>query len=127
MTLNDRSMAALSGVHPDLVLVVLRAAEITDLPFIVTEGLRDAARQAALVEAGASTTMRSRHLTGHAVDLAPLVDGHIRWDWPLFPRLAEVMAEAAKIEGVPIEWGGAWAKFRDGPHWQLPWAKYPAP
>lgn len=126
MTLNERSVQALSGVHPDLARVVYRAAEITALPFIVTEGLRDEARQRALVEAGASQTLRSRHLTGHAVDLAPVVDGHVRWDWPLFHELADVMNEAARIEGVRIEWGGDWVKFKDGPHWQLPWARYPA-
>jgi len=26
---------------------------------------------------------------------------------------------------VPIEWGGDWRSFKDGPHWQLPWAEYP--
>jgi len=26
---------------------------------------------------------------------------------------------------VPIEWGGDWKTFKDGPHFQLPHAKYP--
>ncbi len=33
--------------------------------------------------------------------------------------------DAARIEKVPVEWGGSWPRFRDGPHFQLPWAKYP--
>lgn len=126
MTLNERSIQALDGVHPDLVRVVYRAADITTLPFIVTEGLRDLARQRALVNAGAAQTLNSRHMTGHAVDLAPVIDGHVRWDWPLFYQLATTMEEAARIEGVPIEWGGAWVKFKDGPHWQLPRSRYPS-
>ena len=28
------------------------------------------------------------------------------------------------LEG-PIEWGGDWRRFADGPHWQLPWGQYP--
>lgn len=126
MILDDRSLRRLEGVNEDMVRVVLRAAEITDVPFIVTEGLRTLARQDALMKAGASRTLRSRHLTGHAVDLAALVDEEIRWDWPLYDKLAHAMKEAAHIEHVPIEWGGDWHKFRDGPHFQLPWNSHPA-
>jgi peptidoglycan L-alanyl-D-glutamate endopeptidase CwlK len=64
-------------------------------------------------------------LTGHAVDLAALVGGEIRWDWPLYDRLAVAMKGAAKECGVRIEWGGDWTSFKDGPHFQLPWQGYP--
>jgi peptidoglycan L-alanyl-D-glutamate endopeptidase CwlK len=124
MTLDARSLRKLEGVHPDLVRVVNAAAE--GMPFIVTEGLRTPEKQAKLVAAGASQTLRSRHLTGHAVDLAVLVDGDVRWDWPLYAKLAKAMKAAAKAEKVPLEWGGDWTSFKDGPHFQLPWAKYPA-
>ena len=63
----------LEGVHPDLVKVVHRAAALSDIDFTVLEGLRTVARQKQLVKAGASKTMNSRHITGHAVDLAVLV------------------------------------------------------
>lgn len=125
MMLNARSLKNLEGVHQDLVLVVHRAAEITDIDFIVTEGLRTLEKQKLLFEKGASKTMKSRHLTGHAIDLAAVIDGEVRWDFPLYDRLADTMKEAAQIEGVAIEWGGDWLKFKDGPHFQLPWAKYP--
>ncbi len=69
----------LAHVHPDLVAVVEAARQ--QLPFIVVEGLRTRDRQAQLVKSGASRTMDSRHLTGHAVDLAPTLDGEVRWDW----------------------------------------------
>ena len=125
MKLNDRSEKLLVGVHPDLVRVVRRAAEITTIDFVVTEGLRTLARQKQLVAAGASKTMKSRHLTGHAVDLAAVVGGKVRWDWPLYAKLAEVMKRAAVELKVPLEWGGDWKSFRDGPHHQLPWKEYP--
>ena len=125
MILNTRSLKNLEGVHEDLILVVHRAAEITNIDFIVTEGLRTLEKQKKLFEKGASKTMKSRHLTGHAIDLAAVIDGEVRWEFPLYDQLADTMKEAAQIEGVAIEWGGSWLKFRDGPHFQLPWSKYP--
>ena len=89
MKLSKRSETNLQGVNPRLVLIVRRAALSMD--FVVTEGLRTLARQTQLVAAGASFTMNSRHLTGDAVDLAAVVNGEIRWDWPLYGKLAEVM------------------------------------
>lgn len=128
--LNDRSRRALVGVHPDLVRVIEAAAArmplAGGLAFIVTEGVRSKNRQAELVAAGASWTMDGRHLTGHAVDIAATVGGSVRWDWPLYPQLAAaVKAEAAKL-GIPLTWGGDWPRRRDGPHFELPRAQYPA-
>lgn len=121
--LNVRSEKNLVGVHPDLVKVVRKAAELSEVEFIVTEGLRTLERQKELVAKGASQTLNSRHLTGHAVDLAAVVGTEVRWDWPLYDKLAVAMKQAAKELGIDIEWGGDW-KFRDGPHFQLPIAKY---
>ena len=86
--LSQRSRTRLAGVHPDLVAVVEAAIRRTEVDFMVTEGLRDPVRQAALVKAGASRTLNSRHLTGHAVDVAALIEGQVRWDWPLYGRIA---------------------------------------
>lgn len=122
--LTPRDMQRLSGVHPDLVRVISRARASAD--FIVTEGLRTPERQKQLVAAGASQTMHSRHLTGHAVDVAALVDGVVRWDWPLYDRLALAVKRAAVEEEVAIVWGGDWPKFRDGPHFELDRRRYPA-
>ncbi len=122
--LSPHSERNLVNIHPDLVRVIRRAAS-EGARFVVIEGLRSLERQKALVKAGASRTMRSRHLTGHAVDLAALVGKDIRWDWPLYDLLAERLKRAAEAEAVPLEWGGDWA-FRDGPHFQLPWGRYPA-
>jgi peptidoglycan L-alanyl-D-glutamate endopeptidase CwlK len=123
--LSQRSLSRLEGVHPDLVKVVKRAIEITSIDFTVLEGLRSIETQRRYVANGASRTMRSRHLTGHAVDLAPFVDGAVSWHWPHYHKLAPAMKQAASELGIPIEWGGDWRKFKDGPHWQLPWSSYP--
>ncbi len=123
--LSQRSRAALQGVHPDMVAVVEAALELTPVDFMVTEGLRTAARQAELVRAGASRTLNSRHLTGHAVDVAAWVDGQVRWDWPLYPRIAEAFKAAAKGRGVRLIWGGDWPRLRDGPHFELDRGAYP--
>lgn len=123
--LNARSLRNLEGVHQDLTNVVRLAAQNTDISFIVTEGLRTIERQRELVAKGASRTMNSRHITGHAVDLAAQVNGRITWDWPMYERLAGTMKAAAQELGVEIEWGGDWESFRDGPHFQLPRSIYP--
>ncbi len=122
--LGPRSIHRLKGVHPDLVKVVERAIEITTVDFAVLEGLRTPERQKTLMEAGASQTLNSRHITGHAVDLGAWVDDQVDWSWPLYHEIAKAMKEAAKQVDVPIEWGGDW-KMKDGPHWQLPWKDYP--
>lgn len=123
-SLGPRSRARLKGVHPDLVKVVERAIEITTVDFTVLEGLRTIERQKALVDAGSSWTMNSRHITGHAVDLGAWVDNQVDWSWPLYSRIAAAMKEAAKELGTPIVWGGDW-KVRDGPHFELDRKAYP--
>jgi peptidoglycan L-alanyl-D-glutamate endopeptidase CwlK len=151
--ISARCELRLAGVHPDLVRVVRCAAE-GGAVFRVVEGLRSQERQRDLVASGASQTMASRHLTGHAVDLAPMVDGAVSWDWKHFFPLADAIADAARKEGVPLIWGGAWGRavhdwpkggakaaqdayaaerraagrkpFLDGPHFELPAVRYPA-
>ena len=123
--LGARSRARLKGVHPDLVKVVELALTYSPLDFTITEGLRTRARQQVLFNEGASKTMNSRHITGHAVDFAVLVGGKVRWDWPLYGRVAEAFKRAAKELNVPIIWGGDWKSLRDGPHVELDRRKYP--
>ena len=137
--MDARSEPLLAEMHPDLAKVVRRFSEIAPFKFRLTEVLRTSERQAQLVKAGASKTLKSRHLPhsadglSRAFDLIPLVDmdkdGKIEaeemYAWPLYHKLAPVMKQAAKDVGVPIEWGGDWRSFKDGPHWQLPWKAYP--
>lgn len=123
--LSRKSKRQLVGVHPDLVKVVNRAIKITKQDFTVLEGVRTKERQRALVRRGASQTMNSRHLTGHAVDIAPWVDGNVSWDWKYYYAMADAMKKAAKELGVDLEWGGDWVNFKDGPHFQLSRKSYP--
>jgi peptidoglycan LD-endopeptidase CwlK len=123
--LSERSRARLQGVHPDLIAVVKEALTLSPVDFMVTEGLRGARRQAELVRAGASRTLNSRHLTGHAVDLAAFVDGRVAWDWPLYPRIAAAMKTSARRRSVALVWGGDWPRLRDGPHFELDRKAYP--
>jgi len=123
--LGPRSISRLKGVHPDLVKVVERAIQITPVDFTVLEGLRSPERQRQLYEAGASQTLKGRHLTGHAVDLGAWVNNEVRWDWPLYHKIAAAMKQAAKELNIPLTWGGDWKSFPDGPHFELPWKEYP--
>lgn len=129
--LGKRSLSNLEGVHPDLVKVVRRAIELTKVDFTVIEGLRTKERQAQLLKEKKTTTMNSRHLTGHAVDLAAWVipegsdKGTVSWDWKHYYIIEKAMKQAASELKIPIEWGGDWKSFKDAPHWQLPFNKYP--
>lgn len=123
--LGQRSRLRLKGVHPDLVRVVEHAIDISAVDFTVLEGVRTPERQKLLRDLGASQTLNSRHITGHAVDIGAVVDGEVRWDWPLYHKIASAMKQAAKELKIAIVWGGDWRRFKDGPHFELDRRKYP--
>ena len=152
--LGERSLRELEGVHEDLVAVVKSAIRITPQDFSVHDGIRTFAQQQELVQRGASKTLKSRHLTGHAVDLVPYIGGKLRWEWEPIHVIAEAVRTAATELGVPLRWGGAWdilftdttdaaedvvadyterrrrlrkRVFLDGPHFEPPIAIYPEP
>lgn len=155
--MDQRSESNLHGVHADLVAIV-RAAHAAmpsaEVSFVVTEGLRTAERQAQLYATGASKTMASRHLTGHAVDLTAWVAAAPSWQMNLYYRIAAAVQDAAITRGIPVVWGGCWESltslptgedamadamavysrqarargqrpFIDGPHFELSRSKYP--
>lgn len=133
MQFSKTSLSRLKGVHPDLVRVVNRCAKDwkdKQFTFGITCGVRTLEEQRILVKKGASKTLRSRHIPApngysHAIDVVAFIDGNVRWDWPLYDKISKSMKAAAKAEKVPIEWGGDWVSFKDGPHYQLPWKSYP--
>ena len=144
--LSQTSLDKLKGVNPELVKVVKRAIQISKQDFAVNEGLRTIERQCQLVKSGASQTMNSRHIGGFAVDLVPIVNGKVSWDWRYFYAIAEAMQQSAKELGINVRWGGCWEvinnksgtaeswvdnygsarrklgkkAFTDGPHFELP-------
>ncbi|HHZ4751476.1 TPA: M15 family metallopeptidase [Yersinia enterocolitica] len=123
---SQRSENNLKGVNPALVKVVRRALELSPVDFGVTEGLRTVERQKELVAKGASQTMNSRHITGHAIDVFSYPTATGSWEWKYYEQIATAFKLAAKDVGVPIEWGGDWKTLKDGPHFQLPHKEYPA-
>lgn len=128
---SKRSEENLNGVHPDLVKVARLALTLSKRDFTVIEGVRTKARQQQLFKSGATKTMNSRHLTGHAIDIVPYP---LDWkDTKAFGELAKAMFEASRQLKIPIRWGGDWNRngrsddetFYDGPHFELLKAIYP--
>jgi len=107
--LSSRSIDRLGGIDAGLITVVNTAIDMTKVDFGVTCGMRTLAEQEALVAKGASQTMNSKHITGHAVDLVAYVGSDITWALNMYDDLADAMAEAARIHGVDIKWGAAWS------------------
>lgn len=150
--LSKNSLDKLQGVHPDLVKVIQRAIEITEVDFGITEGVRSRERQEELYKSGKSTTMNSRHLTGKAVDVVAYKGTEISWDLELYCKISDAFSKACKELGIPMTWGACWDKgllefskssneesqeyiarrkklgkkpFIDGPHFELDKALYP--
>lgn len=119
MPLAPRSLKCLEGVHPDIAAVVRRADEL-GARFHITCGLRTEDEQRRLVKAGKSRTMKSRHLTGHAVDFVVAEPGGgVSYDHDDMAACAGIFKRAASELGIAIEWGGDWKSFVDTPHIEL--------
>lgn len=119
-----KSLERLSGVHPDLQRVMSEAITNSPLDFGITEGLRTQERQKQLVKEGKSRTLRSRHLTGHAVDIAIFIDGKATWDLSRYELVTNHIKAVAKSLDIPIVCGIDWVSFVDGPHIELDRTKY---
>ena len=133
---SNRSKQRLMGVHPNLVHVVERALELSPVDFAVIEGFRTLARQQELYSQGRTMpgkivtwTMKSKHLDGSAVDIAPVdTKGKILWeDVHVFEHIATAMFTAAHELSIPVRWGADWDQDgnprergeSDSPHWEL--------
>lgn len=86
-----RSEKNLEGVKPQLVAVVRRALELTEVDFGITEGLRSKYRQKQLVAEGKSQTMNSRHLTGDAVDVVAYIGSQVKGDLLPLPMVRKLI------------------------------------
>ena len=62
-------------------------------------------------------TLKSRHLEGKAVDLAPSRDGKTIW-WDAPDQVWQRMGTIGMLNG--LVWGGAWPGKRDLPHFEEP-------
>jgi len=145
--LSQRSLDKLEGVDERLIAVVKQAITTTKIDFGVIQGIRTLEMQKALVAKGASQTMKSKHLTGHAVDLMAYIEGRGSWELNLYDDIGDAMKEAGDTLGVQLRWGAAWhindlrkwegtmeqamnsyidirrsagrRPFIDGPHWEI--------
>ena len=106
--LSERSMAKLNGIDDAMRAVTELAIEYTKIDFGVTCGLRTVEEQRALVDAGASQTMNSLHITGQAVDVVAYVGPRISWEVNLYDDIAEAFKIAGIELGTGIRWGAAW-------------------
>ena len=107
-TLSQRSLGRLDGVKQPIHTVVTTAIGLTNVDFGVICGLRTEEEQAELVARGASQTMKSKHLTGDAVDLMAYIGSRGSWELNLYDDIADAMKEACIKEGVGIRWGASW-------------------
>lgn len=114
----SRSIMKLQGVHPELPLIASRALLYSRVDFGITDGLRDRATQKKLVRSGKSRTMKSKHLTGDAIDVVAYVGGKVTWEWEFYEQINEAFQRASEELNIPIEWGGDWDRFKDGVHFQ---------
>lgn len=106
--LSKRSLKELEGVKPELVQVVHTAIELTSIDFGVTQGLRTYEEQRQLVAKGASQTMKSKHLTGDAVDVVAYIGSRVSWELNLYDNIADAFKAAAIEHDVKMRWGAAW-------------------
>ena len=113
--LSSRSKKKLDGVHPDMVAVVERAIELTDVDFGVTYGVRSLAEQEKLVASGRSQTMKSKHLIqdsgySHAVDVVAYDGSDVVWEINVYDDICDAFKQAAIEKGVAVKWGAAWSE-----------------
>ena len=113
---SERSKEHLSEIHPDLYHVVILARQLSEVPFEITDGLRTLEEQRHYYDTGKSKTMKSKHLTGLAVDVVPIP---VVWEPEAFYPIAIAMKQASDILDIPIVWGGDWRTFKDYPHFEL--------
>ncbi len=138
--LSQRSLDKLKNVHPDLVRVVKRAIEITEVDFGVLQGARTKEEQAKLYAQGRTVpgyivtwTLDSRHIGGFAVDLGAFVDGvYVPGDTPeeleLYDKIADAVTGAALDLKIAVKWGVVKkdGQRTDKGHFELHKAEYPS-
>jgi peptidoglycan L-alanyl-D-glutamate endopeptidase CwlK len=115
----------LATVQPQLQRLgreLLRRLAAEGLTFKVIQGRRTPAQQAALYAKGRTApgpkvtwTLKSRHLTGRAIDIALFSGKNVVWESKHYTRAGEIG------EQLGLVWGGRWRGGKtDRPHFELP-------
>ena len=138
-TLSKLSLSRLEGVHPKLKTVIKLGITNSPYDFMIVQGLRTAEYQNQLYQQGRTKpgkkvtncdgyTHKSNHQAkadgfGHAIDFAiynPNIPGKIEWDnTSKYKAVADHLKKIAEENGIKIEWGGDWKRFKDYPHIEL--------
>ena len=100
--LSAKSLADLQAVHADLVAVVQRTLELCSRALAVDAGIRRLEERKRLLAAGARQALNSRHLSGHAMDTVPRINGKRRREWTPIHHIADAVRQAANAPGKPI-------------------------
>lgn len=106
------SLSKLEPLNPNLKKVAMRAIELTPIDFTIVQGMRTLAQSQQNQANGTSflkDPSKSKHISGLALDFAPLKNGKIDWDdLEAFKDVADAFFKAAKELGIKIKWGGDW-------------------
>jgi peptidoglycan L-alanyl-D-glutamate endopeptidase CwlK len=120
---SPQSERRMEGIDPRLVEIMRlteQRAEQRGYDLEVSEGLRSPERQAQMVAEGKSQTLKSKHLTGNALDMVLMDGGKPDWDFEKYREVADIAKGAAAELGVnDFVWGGDWKTLKDGVHFQV--------
>lgn len=105
---SEKSLIELKGVEPLLQGLTCLTLNNSKVDFAVFDGLRTLEQQKELLAKGASTTMNSKHLTGKAVDLVPVINGKLRWELGACCEIARAMQYWSRVLKIDVRWGGVW-------------------
>lgn len=134
--LGKQSKNNLIGVHPNLVKVIETAIVDSPIDFTVTSGVRTLKEQQELYAQGRTKPgsivtkadgikNKSNHQVkadgmGHAVDIAPYINGKLDWNNTAnFKILSAHVLATAKCLGIKVVWGGNFKSILDLPHYEL--------
>ncbi len=92
-----RSKRQMKGIHPKLRMLANLALSYSEVDFIITDGKRTLAEQRAYVRKGASKTMKSKHLTGRALDFVAILGNRISWETKPMTAVARAFKKASKV------------------------------
>jgi peptidoglycan L-alanyl-D-glutamate endopeptidase CwlK len=117
----------LNGVNQKLIDLFGLVKDITPIKFTITEGVRTKERQQQLFNEGKTKILQSKHLTGDAIDICPLINNKLDYDARddiMF--LQGLFYGVASQMGIGIRVGSLWDNksikensFIDGYHIEL--------
>ena len=90
---------------------LIKRAKAAGLPIIVTSTTRTLAEQKELVRKGFSRTLKSKHLTGHAADLAFQVNRKLSYRPELYEKLYTIIKDLPFVIWPyrDLKWGWDWS------------------